>query len=405
MDLAAHARERGIDVHMLEKDTDLFDLARRAVRSGADCLGAAGGDGTLAIVAEVAIEAGLPFVCIPAGTRNHFALDLGLDREDPLGALDAFGEAVERRIDVGDVSGKMFLNNVSIGAYGEIVGEEEYRDNKVGTALLKLPDLIGPDAEPLDLRFVDGSGKQYDTAVVVHVSNNSYVLTPRPGFGSRPSLSDGELGIVVVVPGARGAAVKVLHWEAPSFTVESAIAIASGLDGESIALDPPAEFSIRRGALQVRTPLGAPGVSPGAKLATAERPDVPASDVAGRRPHPRQLSTLARLSCNPVAGATGLQDSSPELTFQDSGSVPLESPPPCYSAGSTSEWRNWQTRQLEGLVSFGTWGFKSPLRHRTDVRPALFESLNAQVIDVCLSRRRDMADARRFFDRVPVALR
>ena len=155
----------GIDATVLGKDDDLLELARAAVRAGADCLGAAGGDGTLALVAEVAIESGLPFVCIPAGTRNHFALDLGLDREDPLGALDAFGEAVEREIDVGDVSGHMFLNNVSIGAYGEIVANDAYRDNKVGTALLKLPELIGPDAQPLDLRFTDGNGvEQFERA-------------------------------------------------------------------------------------------------------------------------------------------------------------------------------------------------------------------------------------------------
>ena len=158
VNLADVARERGIDATVLERDSDLLELARQAVRSGADCLGAAGGDGTLALVAEVAIESGLPFVCIPAGTRNHFALDLGLDREDPLGALDAFDDAIERNIDVGDVSGSMFLNNVSIGAYGEIVAEEQYRDNKVGTALLKLPEIIGPDAEHVHLSFMDRHG-------------------------------------------------------------------------------------------------------------------------------------------------------------------------------------------------------------------------------------------------------
>src|SRR5690606_4473270 len=162
--LSESARERGIRVIELGPDDDLPDLARGAVRDGCDCLGMAGGDGSLALIADIAIEHRLPFVCVPAGTRNHFALDLGLDRNDPLAALDSFGEAVQRRIDVATVNGRTFLNNVSIGAYGEIVASEEYRENKIGVALDKIPDLIGPDAEPLDLHFDDGSGAHHDSA-------------------------------------------------------------------------------------------------------------------------------------------------------------------------------------------------------------------------------------------------
>ena len=148
--LVAAARAAGLEVHELQKGDDLTGMARAAAEAGADCLGAAGGDGTQAQVALVCIERQLPFVCIPAGTRNHFALDLGLDRNDPLGGLSAFGDAYTKRIDVGEVNGDMFLNNVSIGAYGEVVAEEQYRENKIGTALAKLPTLIGPEAEPLE---------------------------------------------------------------------------------------------------------------------------------------------------------------------------------------------------------------------------------------------------------------
>lgn len=257
------ARRRGIQVVELGRDTDLVAEARRAVEEGADCLAAAGGDGTLAQVAEVAIEAGLPFVCVPAGTRNHFALDLGLDRTDPVGALDAFGDCVERRIDVAEVNGRMFLNNVSVGAYGEVVADEQYRQHKVGTALSKLPELIGPDAEPLDLRFRDPQDEEHTSAIVVHVSNNAYELAPRPGFGTRPSLRDGLLGVVVVVQGGvlRGP-VRVMRWEAPEFTLDSDGPIAAGLDGEALTLDAPARFRIRAGVLRVRMPLHAPGASP-----------------------------------------------------------------------------------------------------------------------------------------------
>lgn len=257
------ARRRGITTIELTKDMDLVAEARRAADEGADCLGAAGGDGTLAQVALVAIERDLPFVCVPAGTRNHFALDLGLDRQDPLGGLDAFHTALEQRIDVAEVQGRLFLNNVSVGAYGEVVAEEQYRERKVGTALAKLPDIIGPDAEPLDLRFTDGNGHEHESAIVVHVSNNVYDLAPRPGFGTRPSLADGQLGIVAVVhePGLTGP-VKVLRWQTPSFELDSSEPIPAGLDGEAIELEPPAEFKILAGMLRVRIPVHAVGASP-----------------------------------------------------------------------------------------------------------------------------------------------
>src|SRR5206468_2305338 len=95
---------------------DLRALTEHAVAQGADVLGVAGGDGSQALVADVARSHDLAFVCIPAGTRNHFALDLGLDRRDVAGALDAFEDAVERRIDLASVGGRVFVNNASLGA-------------------------------------------------------------------------------------------------------------------------------------------------------------------------------------------------------------------------------------------------------------------------------------------------
>jgi diacylglycerol kinase family enzyme len=262
------ARRRGIRVIELGEGDDLKAIARRAARRGADCLGMAGGDGSLAAVAEEAMAAHIPFVCVPAGTRNHFALDLGLDRSDPLAALDAFGEAFQRRIDVASANGRTFLNNVSIGAYGEVVADEQYRERKIGTALERIPDLVGPESEPLELHFTDGDGGAHDTAIVIQVSNNSYVVTPRPGFGSRPTLSDGCLGVVVVVPtdGAlTGDAPKVVQWEAPAFQVDAPARIAVGIDGEAEELDTPARFTIRPDALRVRIPRDLAGVSPAAK--------------------------------------------------------------------------------------------------------------------------------------------
>jgi diacylglycerol kinase family enzyme len=262
--VAEEARARGIKVIELGPDDDLVELAQHAARKGADCLGMAGGDGSLATVAGVAMAHHVPFVCIPAGTRNHFALDLGLDRSDLIGALDAFGEAVQRRIDTATVNGRLFLNNVSIGAYGEVVASEEYRDNKLGVTLERIPDLIGPDAEALDLRFTDGDGNRHESAVVIHVSNNAYDLGPM-GFGSRPSLDDGMLGIVVVAQGQVVGAPRVQQWQAPTFEVASGSSVAAGIDGESVALDSPVRFVLQPNTLRVRIARGVVGVSPAAK--------------------------------------------------------------------------------------------------------------------------------------------
>ena len=119
--VAEHARERGVETVVLAPDASLDALVAEAVASGADALGVAGGDGSLAVGAAAALAHGIPFVCIPAGTRNHFALDVGVDRRDVVGALDAFTDGVERRIDVAEVNGRLFLNNVSLGIYGDAV--------------------------------------------------------------------------------------------------------------------------------------------------------------------------------------------------------------------------------------------------------------------------------------------
>ena len=136
----------------------------------------AGGDGSQALVASVASRHGVPHVCIPAGTRNHFALDLGLDRDDVVGALDAFGDAVERRIDLATVNGSVFVNNASMGIYAKIVQSPEYRDAKLRTAAAMLPDMLGSDAEPFDLRFTGPGREEVPTAHMILVSNDPYEL-------------------------------------------------------------------------------------------------------------------------------------------------------------------------------------------------------------------------------------
>jgi diacylglycerol kinase family enzyme len=135
----------------------LAALVHQAVANGADALGVAGGDGSLAVVAAAALAHGLPLVCVPAGTRNHFALDVGIDRGDLVGSLDAFTDAVERRIDVAEVNGRLFLNNVSLGIYGDAVRQPAYRDAKTRTLAQTAAHVLGPGAPAVGLELVSSS--------------------------------------------------------------------------------------------------------------------------------------------------------------------------------------------------------------------------------------------------------
>ena len=248
-DLVTQCRARGIEPVVLGPDDDLTALAVAAVRDGADALGMAGGDGSQALVAAVAAEHDVPFVCVPAGTRNHFALDLGVDRHDVVGALDAFTEGDERRIDLGRVDGRVFVNNVALGVYGAVVQSPAYRAHKFRTVVETLPDVLGPDAEPFDLRFVGPDGRVHDTAVLVLVSNNPYVIDPRPQRGARGEIDGGVLGVVAVTgPPPHGAS----EWATPTFRVDSANAVATGIDGESVLVEPPLVFESLPNALRVR---------------------------------------------------------------------------------------------------------------------------------------------------------
>ena len=188
-------RQRGIEPVVLHPGDDLRQLARDAVARGADLLGMAGGDGSQAVVASVASEQHIPFVVVPAGTRNHFALDLGLDRDDVPGALDAYEDGVDTKVDLAEVNGRVFVNNASMGVYAKIVQSGDYRDAKLQTAAAMLPDLLGPEATPLDLRFALPSGEEAVTAQLLLVSNNPYQLARLRGGGTRERLDSGVLGI------------------------------------------------------------------------------------------------------------------------------------------------------------------------------------------------------------------
>lgn len=259
------ARDRGIEVVVLDPGASLATLVDQAVASGADALGMAGGDGSLAVVAAAAAAHGLPFICVPAGTRNHFALDLGVDRHDVAGALDAFGDGFERRIDLAEVNGRPFLNNVSLGIYGEAVKQSAYRDAKVRTLVETAEQVLGPSAKTPALRLVDDAGREHAHLAVVLVSNNPYALDP-PVSGTRPSLDSGKLGILILdTPGNRPPPGHA--WSAADFEVSALTPAHAGIDGESVLLSGPLlRFTIRPAALRVRISSLNPGASPVVRL-------------------------------------------------------------------------------------------------------------------------------------------
>jgi diacylglycerol kinase family enzyme len=220
--LSAAAEARGIEVRVLRPGEDAATLAGDA---GADVLGSAGGDGTLAAVAAVAVERGLPFVSIPFGTRNHFARDLGLDRSDPVAALDAF-EGVERRIDVGRANGRLFLNNVSVGAYAVLV---HHGWRRVLDAL-RLPHRLTLDGDVVHTR-------------VLLVGNNAYSIT-----GTRERLDEARLYVYT----ARGE-IRV----APRVVVGAhTTKLHAAVDGEPAVFETPIECTIEPAALRVLVPRG-----------------------------------------------------------------------------------------------------------------------------------------------------
>jgi diacylglycerol kinase family enzyme len=255
--VAERARERGVEVVVLAPGARLEPLAEEAVARGADALGVAGGDGSLAAVAAVAVAHDLPFICVPAGTRNHFALDLGLDPHEPLAALDAFARAVERRVDVAEVNGRTFLNTVSLGVYADAIHHAAYRDAKLRTLLATARARLGPSAEARGVRVVDDLGHEHVDPAIVLVSNDPYRLDPAAAPGSRRSLDVGVLGVLVVHAPRSGAHPPSRAWTAERLDVHAPATVPAGVDGEAVDLAPPLAFAVRPRALRVLVPARA----------------------------------------------------------------------------------------------------------------------------------------------------
>ncbi|WP_439658597.1 diacylglycerol/lipid kinase family protein [Lentzea sp. HUAS TT2] len=265
------ATDLGAEVCVLDGAQDVAALARRALDDGADLLGVAGGDGTQAVVAGVAAERGVPFMVISAGTRNHFALDLGLDRDDPRRCLDALADGVEVRVDLGMAGDRTFVNNASFGAYAEVVRSPAYREGRTRTTLNLLPGLLtGPRSAALRLRV---GGSWLAGAQAVLVSNNPYGSGDLAGLGRRPRLDGGVLGVLAVTVRDAAEAAGLLRGRRRSESVllqaatevvitADAPLLPCGVDGEAVMLTTPVRCVVRPGALRVRVPRHRPGVPP-----------------------------------------------------------------------------------------------------------------------------------------------
>jgi len=247
-ELTSAARALDVRVHVLEEGDDLAELARQVDE---EVLGMAGGDGSLGAVAQVAIERDLPFVCIPWGTRNHFALDVGLDADDPLAALAAFREGVERRIDVGRVAEQVFLNNVSLGVYALLVHRRERRRQRGETLARLRALLISLKDRRRTERFVVAG--QPLRASVVLVANNEYRLDLF-SIGERDRLDEGTLAVYA----AHG--LRRLRWterKKTSVRIETRSTPARvAIDGEPALLDSPLELRVEPRALRLLVPAG-----------------------------------------------------------------------------------------------------------------------------------------------------
>ncbi|MGO9779274.1 MAG: diacylglycerol/lipid kinase family protein [Streptosporangiaceae bacterium] len=282
------AEKLGAEVALLDGPgiVDVAALARQAVADGADLLGVAGGDGTQALVAGIAAEHGLPFLVISAGTRNHFALDLGLDREDPAAGLNALTDGEELRVDLGMIGGRTFVNNASFGAYAEVVRSPAYRDDKRGTTLQMLPDLLsGHRGARLSAQAGDIG---IDGPQALLVSNGQYDMSDVAGLGRRDRLDAGVLGVVAVrVDSARQAVELARRGHGNGLTVlaadevivdADAAEIPVGIDGETVMLPTPVRCTIQPRALSVVVPR--------------ERPGVPSPKPALEWPRLRQLASF-----------------------------------------------------------------------------------------------------------------
>ncbi|MFF3405211.1 diacylglycerol/lipid kinase family protein [Streptomyces sp. NPDC002742] len=280
--LVQRAEDMGAQVWMTSAEEDAASVARCAVEEGAQVLGVAGGDGTVSAVAAVAADAGRSLMVVPAGTRNHFARDLGLDVRDPAQALGALVDGESARVDLGVLGPRVFVNNVSFGMYADALLEPGYREDKTRAFAAVAPDYL--KGKQWVEACVDTPWGTVEFPQMVLVSNNPYHLATPRWLGRRFSLTTGLLGGIVLkrpaqtppdllrhlrselrrsMPGPGPAGEGGVVWSASGVTLRGDVRyLDAGIDGEAVRLPLPVVCGIRPGALRVLLPKDRPGIPP-----------------------------------------------------------------------------------------------------------------------------------------------
>ena len=252
---------------------DLRGAAQALVRERPPCIVAAGGDGTVSAVASALAGSDVPLALLPTGTLNHFARDVGLPAE----LADCVRVAVAgntKAVDVGEVNGRVFINNASIGLYPAIVRRREKQQRRLGRgkwhAMLWAMHTVLRSHPFLYLAIeLDGVSQQRRTPFVF-VGNNEYLME---GFtmGLRERLDSGVLSVylshrrgrigllLLALRALFGRLQQAKDFEAANVSelrIEShrhkRLLVAT--DGEVSALDMPLEFRVRPRALKVIVP-------------------------------------------------------------------------------------------------------------------------------------------------------
>ncbi len=242
--------------------------ARQGLAAGATAIVAGGGDGTISTVAGVLADSDVPLGVLPLGTLNHFAKDLGIPLE-PAKALEVIVAGHTIAVDAGEVNGKLFLNNSSLGLYARIVRlRQRYQARGIAKwfvaawAMLKVME----ENPVFTVRIgVNGESVTYRSSLVM-VGNNAYRMEGLDA-GSRDSLTSGQLSVYVVQSEGKlglarliwqivagraeeGEEFEVHHVTAATVeTASSTMPVAR--DGEVAQLTMPLQFRIRSKALLV----------------------------------------------------------------------------------------------------------------------------------------------------------
>lgn len=262
----------GLSVDPILVSGDALEAAvRRALDSGPDIVVAGGGDGTISTVAERLAGTGTALGILPLGTLNHFAKDLGI----PLDLADAVRTIVAGRqvqVDMGEVNGRLFLNNASLGIYPALVSEREQhqaRGYRKWTALAIAAWTMWRRYRRVRVAIHTGSELRVIHTPFVFVGNNAYDFTTRRP-GGRGRLDAGTLHLAVAPGMSRKTMARALAlaltgrfspdqhldtWFAPRLAVSAwRRSVRLALDGELVRLTTPLQFRIRPRVLRVCVP-------------------------------------------------------------------------------------------------------------------------------------------------------